>query len=589
MIVGIASDATAQPATVVQIAGETWKPSHSGTVDRFTRTDGTVVEVTSVAVPCSKQTRSGASTRFGWVPPAYWPTLDLVGGKVIACLEHTSGTETITVIPAAGKAVGPDVAPILHQIAVELRPPTDVAAIGPIHPSSPILITQGSSIGFAIDGQAASIALSLGTKGTCPYDHALVVASMGTFVDRPFAPGYWPTVLERAKDGTVVGCLELRDTHLTLIVSPGTQLAALGDVLQEIRRAAYARHGGPITSDLDPMVLPRTGQRIVSKQKAGLWKVVDGASFKRDDADVLVSTAGLGMNTLYSIAIEEGPCTPGTTPLERGPADRLFPIQLGPTWIDPTEHARWSAWACVTHGNETATITVLARLAGKEPPRPEESATIHAMIEQIARSYGVAFPSDAPTTVVVKPTPLPSTPPNRRGGRYGGFAGGYVGVISLAPEGAGDRRTGGLVGMDLRFANRGIGGVFAFDLEVGYGGAEFLGEIRLGGGLALGPLQLVVGGSAGSIGPAAALDGFGEVSLSLQTGRSHLWFGARRAYGLGGPDHDQLSAKLVLTGKDESGIYLGARLMSFGVDEDTQLETGTAILVTFGGGVASTN
>jgi hypothetical protein len=143
-----------------------------------------------------------------------------------------------------------------------------------------------------------------------------------------------------------------------------------------------------------------------------------------------------------------------------------------------------------------------------------------------------------------------------------------------------------LLGLDARVLVSGSF-AFAFDLEAGYGAGELIGEARAGAGVALGRLELVGGLSAGSIGPAAALDIYGQAAVTLPLGRPRLWVGGLYALGAGGPGHVRLDVRLVVPSRADAGMYLGARMMWFGDDPDTMVDPGTALMITFGGGVAS--
>jgi hypothetical protein len=169
----------------------------------------------------------------------------------------------------------------------------------------------------------------------------------------------------------------------------------------------------------------------------------------------------------------------------------------------------------------------------------------------------------------------------------------YAGAITFQPDG-GDSARGGLVGLGVRAATRGRGpGVaFAFDVELGYGNSELLGEIRAGLGVALGErvvVDAVVGGAVGSTGPAAAIDVHGEVSATIPWGqRSAIWLGGLHAVGVGGPDHTRVEGRLLFAGKRDGVFSVGARFVRFGdsVADDgvTAMSNGDAILVTVGGG-----
>ncbi len=559
------------------VGSETWQHTARTDGDLFTRADGTTVDFVKVPTGCAQQARTAEAARFDWVPKAYWPRLDTAGGKVVLCLELGSATVLATITLGQGKTASADLAPLLAEVVRSVRPAILVPTLGPIEPSLPPAMVSGDNLAFVIDGQPAGIGVDVRDHGTCAYEDALVITKLGEAADRAFADGYWPTVVEGK--GPLYGCLDLREGYLSVIVNPATQAAALQDDLAEIRRAAYVRYGAPLATDVDPVVLPHTQQQLSARGAPGSWKVVDGEPFKRSGADVLVSTSAMGGDsTMYAVAVSEGPCAPGTVVAPPAVASALFPAELGTVWIDPDPYKlHWTGWACVDHGGVAATIAVLAPLAGDDPPEARDVRLLRPLIDALARSYGVAL---------AQPVTPPPWHPNEHHGRLAGLAGGYFGVLSLAP-GEGARRLGFLLGFDFRLQRPSGGFAYAFDVELGYGGGEWVGELRTGAGLALGRFDAVVGFGAGSTGPAAPADVYGQLSMTVPSGRSRLWLGAMHAIGWRGPNHEQLDVHLVVPGKDDSGLFFGARALWFGPDSETRKDNGTALLFTFGGGAAS--
>ena len=575
----LVGEARAQPATPVVIAGETWQRVAIQAGNRFTRADGTTVDFGVSKDDCTKQLRTAEAARPPWVPMVYWPKVDTAGGKLGLCLELAQATVLAVVTPAAGKTADAGVAPLLDEVASAARPPTEVPGLGTVQPSRPIVLAAGTALAFVIDGQPASVGVSHADHGTCSYENALVLGTLGELADRTFADGYSPTVASNGK-GALYVCLELREGYLAIVVSPEAQLAGLTDVLADVRRAAYLSHGAPISTASGSATLPHTGQQVSTAGNRGEWKVVDGEPFKQPGADVLVSTAGVGHDsTMFAVAVSEGPCAPGTAVLEPGLAALLVPAVLGPVWFDDSEYKlRWRAWACVTKDGATATITVLAPIAQGQAPNAQDQLVLWPLIASLVRSYGVELPAPGGGGY------------HREHGKVAAMVGTYLGFMSLAPE-DGERRKAFLVGLDLRVVQRkGLGGVFAFDTELGYGGGEFIGEIRAGGGLALGPLELVVGGAVGSIGPAAALDGYAQVGTTFDLAHGKLYLGGLHAVGVHGADHTQVDGRLVVTGQKDSGLFFGARAGWFGDTTDDNgvvVGNGSAVLFTFGTGLAS--
>lgn len=598
LIVAGVAGVTEVAADPIEIAGETWDRSGDATLDRFTRKDGLVIEVAAAPGPCRDRVRTADAARFEWLPASYWPRLDTAGGAITLCLERLQGPAQVVVRARAGATVGADVAPMLAVIADELRPPTVTTEVGLLRPSIPVVVQTGAGIGFQQGTDGVAIGLLPREQGSCGYDHALVVVDLGTAENTtPFAAGYWSTVI-RSDKGVVTGCLDLREGYLTVTLNPGSELAAMADVLAEVRRAAYAKYGAPVANDVDPMVLPRTQQKVSATTGAGQWKAIDGAKYDLTGGDVLVSTFGIGIgHTLYSLGVREGPCAPGTASEDAAIAARLFPAQLGPVWVDVSPYKlRWRAWTCLERDGTTAQVSVIGPVASSDPPEPMESHALLAMTSAIARSYGV----DVPVATTVESG-------GGGGGGWGGGGGGggsrqtsvfaqsvaYAGVVSFDAPGS-DRRTGGLAGLAIRVDQaKGTGVAFAFDVEAGYGAGELLGEIRAGLGLAIGKraiLDVVVGGSVGSIGPGAALDAYGEASLSIPRGRGLIWLGVLHALGMDGPDHTRGEVRILFPDRrDQSAIFVGARYMRFadslGPDDVTTMDNGGALLVTFGGGL----
>lgn len=497
-------------------------------------------------------------------------------------------TRAVVCLLAVAIALG-FVAPAVAQPAPAPSPVTiELPSVGTLHLARPPAMAIGDNLTFDVGGTPVGLGINASDHGACAYDAALVMVKLGKAANRDFAPGYWGTVVDQEGAApSVYGCLDLREGYLVVLVNPAPQLGAVQDVLAEVRRAAYAKHGAPIASDVDPVVLPHTDQRV-SLRGPGSWKVVDGARDKKPGGDLFLSTDPLGRTgTFYSVAVVEEPCAPGATPLDPATSSALFPSELGTTWVDASEYKlRWSAWACVASGGQGATVTVLAAFGDDDPPAARDVTALRPVIDAIARSYGLAI---GPMY-----DPGPGGGSSSSSGRPDAIGGTYLGILSFAPAGEGDRRVGVLFGFEFRIFKR-DGGVrpgFVLDAELGYGAGEFLGELRAGAGAGLGPLELVLGASVGSTGPAAALDGYAQAGLMLRPGRRRVWLGALRAVGVGGPDHDQLDLKVIFPGKDDSGLYFGARYLRFGDGEPDfeggpAIENGTAIMVSFGGGLAT--
>ena len=579
----LAGQARAQPANPVVIAGETWQHVTIQAGDQFTRADGTIVQFGVTKDECSKQVRTAEAARPPWAPMVYWPRVDTAGGRITLCLELAQATVIVIVTPAAGKPADAGVAPLLAEVANAARPPMDLPDVGTVQPSQVIRDTRGSNLTFLIDGAPAGVGISYADHGTCAYENALVISKLGEIEDRAFAEGYSPTVA--TAQGPLYVCLDLREGYLSMIINPETKVGVLLDVLADVRRAAYAKHGAPISTAPGSVTLPRTGQQLSTSGNLGEWKAVDGEAFQLPGADVLVSTAGLGHNsTMFSLAVAEGPCTPGTALLAPAIAATMFPTELGPVWIDASEYkSRWRAWACINQGGVTATITIVSAIAHDAPPEPRDQLVLWPLMRSIVLSYGVELPVPAGSGGGGGGS-------SHRHGRVSAMIGTYLGVMSLAPD-EGDRRTGFLVGFDMRVVQRkALGVVFAFDTELGYGGGEFIGEIRAGAGFTLGPLELVAGGAVGSTGPAAAVDGYAQVGTTLDLEHGKLYLGGLYAIGVAGADHTQVDGRLVVTGQKDSGIFVGARAVWFGATTAENGEAqanGSAFLVTLGTGLAS--
>lgn len=451
-------------------------------------------------------------------------------------------------------------------------PPIVLPDVGTLHLARPPALVIGNSLTFDLGGKPLAVAIDHAPRGSCAYEGALVMIKVGKPADRAFAEGYWPTVTVGAD--TTYGCLDLREGYLTVLVSPAAGVADVPDVLAEVRRAAYVKHGAPITNESDPMILPATQQRVSARHGVGRWKVVDGERVKLPGADLLVSIEKMaGDGSWFGVAVREGPCSPGATAMPAGMAAGLFPAALGPAWVEAGEYKlRWTGWTCLRADGVEASIHVLAPVAHDEPPTARDLKVLRPLIDAIARSYGIERPA-------------PPTWSRRRQRTASALVGGYLGVLAFTPP-EGDRRFGLLLGLDARVKPRG-GIAVAFDLEAGFGAGELIGEARVGGGLALGHLEAIGGLSLGSIGPAAALDVYGQLGATLPLGRSRLWVGGLHALGVGGPDHSRLDVRLVMPTRDDAGVFLGARMMWFGDDADTMMDTGTALMITFGGGAAS--
>lgn len=564
-----AGPAAAEPFTV---DGQVWQHQAGDAADTFTRADGAVVTFAAFPGDCAARPRTSPIERPPWVPPAYWPVAERADGRLVLCLTIGAfgGAATATVTPGRGDEA--TTAGLLRQVAEQARPPTDLPELGLIHPSLPVALARGSVLGFRVGELDAGLGIQHADHGTCAFDQALVVSKLGHAVDRSLAPGYWPMVFD--SDSASYGCLELRDGYLSVIANPPGQVGALADVLAEIRRAAYARHGAPLSTADGPVTLARAG-RAVTVGGAGTWKVVDGGRYGADGADVLASTAPLGdASTMYAIAVGPG-CAAGTAPAPAEVAAALFPWATGPVWIDPEPiKLRWRGWTCVGTGADQVTVSVVAALAHDAPPGPRDVLVLSPALTAVAGAWGGAAAA-----------PAWSAPPGHRGSRpLRGAVTGYLGVLSLAPPG-GERRTGGLVGTELRLAVPAIGFALAGDLELGWAGGELVGELRFGGGLALGGFDAVVGASVGSTGPGAGMDVYGQLGLAAS---DRLWLGALHAIGVGGPDHDQLDLHLLVPGKGDTALYLGARATWYGdTTDDTGAshDHGSALLVTFGGAV----
>ena len=586
--VAVAAPGSARAEPFDDGTGAIWDHVARADGDIFRRADGTVVDVSPAKERCDKVSRARPTARHDWLPPTFWPTIDLPGDRVVLCLELGPIAALVTITPGPGTAVGADTAPLLRTLVRSTRKPIDLPTVGPIYPSRLPLLYRDDNVQFVIDEQSVGFGLSRAEHGSCADEHAVVVAKLASATADGFAPGWWPTRM--TNDDVAYGCLDLREGYVTAFVKPAAKLGLLVDILGEVRRAAYERHGAPVSSEDEAMVLPHSQQRLAARGGPGLWKVVDGEAVKRPGADLLVSMAGLAESTRYRIAVEEGPCAPGTAELPAYQASPLFPAALGTVWTDTRDpRIRWTAWACVTGGGQTATVTILSALADIQPPPAAEQAALYRIVAVIARSYGV----DASLTPVV------SVPVSGGGGGGGGYRrhgkvaamiGVYAGALSLGPD-EGDRRRGGLVGFDMRVIQRkAMGAVFAFDTELGYGGGEFLGEIRAGLGLNLGGLEAVAGISVGSIGPGAALDGYAQVGTTLELARGKLFLGGLYAVGMAGADQLRADARIVLSGRKDTGLFLGGRAIWFGdttADDGQAQANGDAFLIVVGSGLAS--
>lgn len=450
-----------------------------------------------------------------------------------------------------------------------------------IEPTAPVALALANTITVTIDGNPVGFGVDIG-QGTCAYDNALVAIKLGQGAVQDTIPaGYWGPVFKSAD--ALYLCADLKDGFVSIIVSPPVMSPAVEAMLVELRRGAIEAHGAPIGNRYGAIVtLPRTQQEVTLP---GLWKVVDGERWKVA-GDVIVSTSNLGSgsSTMHAVGVSEGPCTPGMTPFPAVDAQSLFPEQLGSVWLDDDPYKlRWRASACITKDGASATVSVLAPLAG-DAPDWNERAQLRELVIAVARSYGVEIPV-----------------PGGGGGGGGssdreGKASGhfllYGGVIGITPEG-GERAFGGLVGGTLRMAKPGGGIAAAMDMELGYGDGEFLGEIRAGGGFAVGSrramLDALAGISVGSTGPAAALDGYVEAGLGIHGKASLLWVGAMQTWGVGGPGHQRAELRLGIPNKEDQLVVLGVRYLRFGDDDETMMGNGDAILVTFGWGIAKLN
>ncbi len=596
LLLALVRFASAQPAETVQLGGESWQHTRLADGDVFGRADGTTLTLTAVNGICSSVPRGAASSRPAWAPPVFWPTVDMAGGALALCLQRLTDTIVVTIKPGAAKRVDAALAPALAALAGQIRPATELTDLGiSINPSIPIAQATSSSFVLALDGVAVAFGPSRG-RGSCAFDAAMVLAQVARGTLEPVPLGYWGTLF-RSDKGIYV-CADLRDDYLTVVISPATvSTAAITEVLVEVRRAAVAAHGAPLDGEGGTLTLPRTGQVLHGVQG---WKAVDGARF--DVAgDVLVSTQPLAAASTYAVGVAEGPCSPSTaSPLAADVARSIFPSELGLVWEDTREvKSRWRASACIATPDATATVSVIGSVASSAPPDADDLPALRTLISQIATSYGLSI-----TSVYV---------PNQLGG--GGCGGGgdgggggvgsarpkgklsghfvvYGGIIGITPEG-GDRALGGLVGNTIRIAKAGGGIAASFDLEVGYGDDAFLGELRCGLGGALATRRMVfdvlAGLSAGSTGPAAALDGYVEASVGLYGDASVFWLGAMRAWGLGGADHDRVEMRLGIPTRAKDAYVLGLRYVRFGADAETMMGNGDAMLVTLGWGVTALN
>lgn len=161
----------------------------------------------------------------------------------------------------------------------------------------------------------------------------------------------------------------------------------------------------------------------------------------------------------------------------------------------------------------------------------------------------------------------------------------YVGLVSLAPR-MGERQTGGLVGVNARAAGGGLvgplGRAFSFEVAVGYGAGELIGEARTGAGLSLGGpvvVDVLVGAGVGSFGPIASIDLHGEAGLAIPTRRATLWLGARHAIPIAGDGHSQAEVRLHVPRRGDTTWFLGGRYVAFAGDE--------GLFVTLGAGFAA--
>jgi hypothetical protein len=585
-----AGTAAAQP---LQVDGEVWDHDTSDGVEAFVRKDGMRIELAPASLPCGEQLRVAEAPRPAWLAATYWPVLDTAGPIRVLCVERMAGPATVTIKPPAGAAVGPELAPALVSVAALLSPPAVTASLGTVYSSLPVTAVRDDELEVSLgNDETARIALAPFPEGACGHDHTMAVATMGTPRDEPIAPGYYPTTFVSGKVRR--GCLDTREGYMLVTVSPGGALPLLDDVLGEVRRVAYAKTGAPITSAVGSIVLPRTGQRVVGTGGAGEWKVVAGERFGVAGGDVLVSTSALGLDhTAYAIGVREGGCVPGTTEVPHAIAEPLFPSQLGRAWLDTggggagSGDGRWRAWVCVAQGGATARIDVIAPPAIDSPPLGRDREPIHAMMAAIARSYGIEVPAEEGWH---NSDPVDDPGYRRRRPRVLAQAALYGVVASFAPA-EGDRRGGGLGGVNLRLADGdGFGWAFALDAELGYGAGELIGEMRAGAGVAAGrtvTVEAVAGAGVGSLGPAALLDVYGEVGATLPMGRGLIWLGAMHAIGVGGPDQSRVELRLSRpTARGTAGVFAGARYVMFG-DSAGGMDNGSAFLFSAGVGLVA--
>jgi len=429
-------------------------------------------------------------------------------------------------------------------------------------------------------------------QGACVVDHAVTLPERLNPTLEAVPASYWATPF--VSDTLEVLCIDLREDYLTVLLTPRDARSRPGVevALAELRRTAVAAYGAPLATDAGAVVLPRTQQTVTMPADQVAWKVVDGQ--RLDVAgDVLLSTASLTKAPRYAIGVSESGCSPGATALDPGVAARLFPSGLGTAWVDDrTWAARWRAHVCLEHDGVSATLSVIGPVGPLEPPDDDDVPALRVLLGHVAASYGVEVSEEA----VAAPAGVQDTVPSGGGSSsstssyrrpFPGQALFYLGGITLAPTGS-DRGYGALIGSHLRLAKVDGHVAFAGDAELGYGDGEVIGELRAGFGIKVGGdrivLDAIVGASAGSTGPAAALDGYVEASLTGRGDRNLFWLGAMRTVGVGGPDHTRFEARFGPAMRG-SLAFVGVRYLRFGVDGETKQRTGSGLLVTVGGGL----
>lgn len=513
--------------------GEGWQLERGEHDDAFVRADGMRIELAPASLPCAKQLRVHEVPRPAWLSTTYWPMVDAAGNALLLCVESKDGPVAVTVKPPAGQIAEPALAPALTTLAGLLSPPVTTASLGPLASSLHVIEARGDQLVVEVGDLTAELAIDVHDHGSCP--------------------GAGPEI---------VRCIETRDGFVSIAAGSGVAADALDDLIATIGRAAHERHGAPTVNEADPWRLPRT-QQLLAGAHVGTWKVVDGAAYGLPGGDVLLPL----VTPTHAIGIADGPCTPGTVaaPYE---FEALFPKALGRIWIEREPRPR--AWVCLRDGDVTATISVIGG------GLPEVTDTVLApLLADVARSYGVFTRDDARDDATGYP-----------GRGAVALAAAYLSWITLGAD-TGQRRNGGLLGVNARVANHGgLGFAFAFTCELGFESRGLLGEVRTAAGVSLGRrvvFEALLGGGVGSMGPAAALDLHAEAGVSIPFGpRGVMWLGGLRTLGLDGPDHSQVELRMAMPrGRGDTGYYLASRYLDFGDAE------GDAFVLSFGAGVTA--